>query len=461
MPNEIQQIREHAAGIDLGSEIHFVAVPPGISPDKLDVQSFPSHTIGLKKMVEWLKACRIETIAMESTGVYWVPVYDILEQNGFEVNLVHAAYVKAVPGRKSDVMDCQWIQKLHACGLLSKCFRPSVDIVELRNLVRWRESKIEDQNRAIQHMQKAYCQMNVLLQEAVTDITGKTGIAITEAILRGEHDPEKLACLRDPRCKKSFKAMAEELSGNYRNDYIVQLKQAYAAYKFHKCQINELDIEIEEKLIELAPEEILEAPLPPKRGRKKKQGNEPSFDLRSHLYQIAGVDLTQIEGIQSLTALKILSEVGLNIQEDWSTSKKFISWLALCPGSRITGGKSKSGKTRKNANRTAATFRMAAQSLCRSKGPLGEYYRSLMKRLDRAQIVTAVAHKLARIFYAVMTTKMPYDPTMHSKRGERQIQRRLKGIVKGAKELGLVVISKEAAEEFARIQSKQGNLSTV
>ncbi len=444
--NRLIVVKPNAAGIDLGSKTHYVAVPPGYDPAGQDIRNFDSHTPGLRKMADWLINCGVDTVAMETTGVYWIPVYDILAEAGLEVHLVHAAHLKYVPGRKSDVMDCEWIQQVHSFGLLQGCFRPETEVIQLRTLVRHRKHLIEDASRYILLMQKALNQMNVLVHQAVTDITGKTGMRIIRSIVNGTHDPQILAGFRDNRCKKKPEEIADALDGNFRGDYLFTLKHALESYDHIQNQLADCNRELEAMLSQWEPKiDLEEKSLPARRGRAKPQGNEPTFDLRKYLFQIAGVDLTQIEGIQASVALVILSEHGADMTP-WPTGRQYASWLGLSPGSRITGGKNKSGQTRKVSNRVAAALRMAASSLSRSQGPLGHLFRRLCMRLNRAQVVTAVAHKLARIVYAMLKNGTEYEPGLHERDPEAARKKAVKRIQKKAKALNLGIIDATTGE---------------
>ena len=436
----------NAAGIDLGSTEHYVAVPPGSDPDGQDIRSFPSHTPGLEEMAAWLIECGVENVAMESTGVYWIPPFEILDESGLTVILVHASHLKGVPGRKTDVLDCEWIQQVHTYGLLRGCFRPEQDIVFLRTLVRHRRNLVDQASHYILHMQKALDQMNVLVHRAVTDITGKTGMRIIRGILAGTHDPKTLASYRDSRCKFTEEEFVKALSGNYRQDYLFTLRQALESYDHIQKQITTCDHEMDAALGNLdTKSDPANEPMPPRRGRIKSQGNEPKIELREHLYRILGLDLTQVEGMQATSVLDILSEVGTDMTR-WPTVKHFCSWLALCPGNCKTGGVNKSSRSRKSANRAAAAFRRAANSLSRSQGPLGRYYRKMKRHLDTAEVITAVAHKLARIYYTMLIDGTPYNPELHEEDPEKARKKALKRLQRSAKALGAIVIDPTTGE---------------
>lgn len=391
-------INVNAAGIDIGSEEHWVAVPA--DRDEEPVRSFGCFTADLHAMADWLEACGIETIAMESTGVYWIPAFQILESRGFEVKLVNARHVKNVPGRKTDVLDCQWIQRLHTYGLLSGSFRPEDSICVLRSYWRHRDNLIRYSSAHVQHMQKALTEMNVQLHQVISHITGLTGMRIIRAILAGERDPLKLAQMKDPRIKNSTEVIAKALEGDYRQEHLFALQQAVELYDFYQRQIEACDRQIESCLNQLDSKVDVDSnPLPPpKLRRNKPQGNAPHFDLRTHLYRITGVDFTQIDGLEAYSVHRILSEVGLD-HRSFPTEKHFTSWLGLCPDNRITGGQVKSTKTRVVVNRVSNIFRLAAQSLLRSSSALGGYHRRMRARLGAIKAITATAHKLARIFY--------------------------------------------------------------
>lgn len=304
-------------------------------------------TADLYAMADWLKQCGIETVAMESTGVYWLPVFQVLESRGFEVKLVNAHYVKTVPGRKTDVLDCQWLQKLHSYGLLSGSFRPDDQICVLRSYIRQRDNLIKSAGVHVQRMQKALTEMNLQLHRVISDITGTTGLSIIKAIVRGERNPLTLAALKDGRIKASIEDIAAALTGDYRCELIFILQQELQLYEFYQTQILAIDAQIEQCLADFASKlDVTKKPLgKPKRRGKKQPGNAPQFDLRTHLYRISGVDFTQIQGFGALTVLILLSELGLDPTR-FPTVKHFTSWLGLCPGSRVTGGKAKNSQTR-------------------------------------------------------------------------------------------------------------------
>ena len=430
----------HAGGLDLASQSHFAAIGHG-NPDE-DVREFGATTNELKKMAEWFLANQVKTVAMEATGVYWIPSAQILERAGIEVVLVHPAHVKAISGKKTDVMDSQWLQQLHTYGMLRGAFRPNDKAGILRSYMRRRDSLVRLSTTHILHMQKALDQMNVLVHRAVTDITGKTGMKIIKAILNGQTDPIQLGSLRHSRCKLSAREMAEALNGNFRQEHLFSLQQALAQYEFCQNQIVECDKEIEKLLLQfqpLVPKENVELPSLKAKPRSR---NEFHFEGQKMAVSLVGIDLTDIDGFRAGTVLKILAETGWTLEE-FSNSKKFCSWLALCPGNNRSGGKNKSGRTRKSASRAAEAFRMAAQSVRRVDSPLGDFYRKMKARLGPAQAVTATAHKMARIFYKLVTEKVVYDPVKLRPNPQKERQKKLNNLLKQARTLGMTLVDED------------------
>jgi transposase len=402
--NALEQINHHAAGVDIGGEEIYVAVPP--DEDTESVRSFPTFTADLRRLAEWLKTCRIETVAMEATGVYWIPLYELLEEEGFEVCLVNARHLKNVSGRKTDVLDCQWIQQLHTYGLLSPSFRPPEQIVAIRSLVRHREMLVKYRSAHIQHMQKALTLMNVRLTNVLSDITGVTGLKIIRTILAGERNPQRLAALRDPGCKKSAADIAKSLEGHYKREHLFALKQALELYDFYDQQLQACDAELEAMYQEFDPPEDPGTPPPTPRTRKRRK-NQAHFDLAPALFRLTGVDLTQIDGVDELTAQKVLSEIGTDMSK-WPTVKHFTSWLRLCPNNKITGGKVIQTGVQPTKNRASAALRIAAASLKTSDSALGAYFRRMRARLGAPAAITATAHKLARIIYFMLKHRKPF-----------------------------------------------------
>ncbi len=425
----------NAAGIDIGSEEHWVAVPA--DRDEQPVRKFGCFTADLYALADWLKKCQVQTVAMESTGVYWIPLFQVLENRGFEVKLVNARHVKNVPGRKTDVQDCQWLQRLHTYGLLSGSFRPPDQICVLRSYWRHRDNLIRYASAHVQHMQKALTEMNIQLAKVLSDITGASGMRIIRSILAGERDPLKLAQMKDRRVQSPLEQIVRALEGDYRPEHLFALRQAVELYDFYHRQIQACDVQIAECFQQFDSKVDLQThPLPPsKRGPKKPRRNEPRIDFRAHWYQVTGVDFTQIDGLDVLTIHSILSEVGLN-PEVFPTSKHFSSWLGLCPDNRVTGGKVQSTRTRKVVNRAADAFRLAAQTMARSSSALGGYYRRMKARLGAPKAITATAHKLARIFYHLWKTGKPYQDPGADYYEKQYKERFIRNITLKAKQLG-------------------------
>ena len=444
--SSFSMINKDAAGIDIGSGEHWVAVPE--DRDEEPVRCFGCFTADLQAMARWLKECGVTTVAMESTGVYWIPCYQILEEHGFEVKLVNARHVKNVPGRKSDVSDCQWLQRLHTYGLLSGSFRPDDQICVLRSYWRHRSNLVRYASDHIQHMQKALTQMNLHLHKVLSNVTGVTGLNIIRAIISGERDPEKLALMRERGVKNTPEAIAKALEGDYRQEHLFALKQAVELYDFYHRQIEACDREIERYLHTFeAKVDPVQNPLP-KQKRKKEMRYQSFVDLRTELYRVSGIDFTQIPGLDVVTVQTILSEIGLDPGK-FLTEKRFVSWLGLCPNNRITGGQIKSTKTRKTANRAANAFRMAAQSLANSNTGLGGFYRRIRARLGAPKAITATAHKLARRFYRMWTTGQSYIDMGSDYYEKRYRERVLRNITRRARELGYEAVLQPIEQRVA------------
>lgn len=391
-PTGLPIIHPFAAGIDIGSRFHVAAVSPDLYDEP--VQTFQAFTSDLQRMADWLIATGTKTVVMESTGVYWVAAFEVLESRGLEVVLANAREARAVPGRKSDVNDAQWLQRLHACGLLRASFRPGRDISELRAYLRARERHTDYAAAHIQHMQKALTFMNIQLHHIIATITGVTGMRIIRAIVAGERDPDKLAAMRDVRCKESIGTIRAVLVGNYQPEHVFALKQSLALYDFYQQCIDECDAEIERTVAGLnVSRPIPEAPLP-KAKHRSKMPSDPNFDVRSAMYQLAGTDLTQIHGIGPFLALRLIGECGTDLSR-WRSAKHFTSWLTLSPGCKISGGKVLSSHTRKTSSRITVALRLAAVTVGRSNTALGAFYRRLAGRIGNAKAVTATARKIA------------------------------------------------------------------
>ena len=400
----LSQLNLNAAGIDVGATSHYVAVPADRAEQP--VQEFEAFTADLYRLADWLGECGVETVVMESTGVYWIPLFGALEERGLEVMLVDPRRIKNVPGRKTDVVDCQWLQQLHTYGLLSGAFRPDGDIRRLRSYLRQRAMLVEYASHHVQHMQKALTQMNVKLHHVISDITGKTGMDIIEAIVSGERNPRKLARLRDPRIKADEATIAKSLQGHWREEHIFELAQALELYRFYQDKIAECDREIEAQLERFEDHSHGDPPAA-KSGRRRSKGNAPRFDVWTHLYRMTGVDLTRIDGVDGFTALKVISEIGTDMTK-WPSAKHFASWLGLSPNNRITGGKVISSKTKPSASRAAAALRLAANALHRSDSALGAFLRRKKAQLGAPKAITATAHKLARLIYTMLRDGQEY-----------------------------------------------------
>jgi transposase len=406
--SQFERINPNAAGIDIGSREHWVCVPADRA--EVNVRCFSCFTPELYALADWLIECDVDTVAMESTGVYWIPVFQVLEAKGLKVKLVNAHHVKTVPGRKTDVLDCQWLQKLHTFGLLSGSFRPDDQICILRSYIRQRDTLIKSAGTHVQRMQKALIQMNLHLHKVISDVTGVTGMKIIRAIVEGERDPQVLAQLKDRRIQSTTAEIAQALTGDYRAEHLFVLKQELSLYEVYQQEIAALDAQIKQCFASFEPKALDEPPTPPQKRRQKPTANYPNFDLHKSLYRMSGIDFTLINGLDALSIQTILSEVGLDPTR-FPTVKHFTSWLGLCPGSRLSGGKVKSSQTRQVVNRAANAFRIAAQALSRSNSALGAFYRRLRGRLGAPKAITATAHKLARMFYRLWTTGESYcDP---------------------------------------------------
>jgi transposase len=376
--------------------------------------------------------------------VYWIPVYEILEARGLEVFVVNARHVKNVPGRKSDIQDCQWLQGLHSVGLLRGSFRPEGEIVALRAYLRHRAGLIEHRAAHIQHMQKALQQMNVQLTQVVSDITGVTGLAIVRAIVAGQRDPQQLAALRQPGCKKSAQEIARALTGNYRPEHLFTLQQALALYDFYTEQMAACDAEIERQFTNLKPVSDDLPPLPPSEKRESHSKNGPSYDARSYLYRLTGVDLVAISGLNESTVQTIISEIGTELRA-FPTERHFCSWLGLAPHNDVSGGKRLRSRTLKTDNRAGQAFRLAAQSVAKSpESAFGAFYRRMKARLGAKQAMVATAHKIARAFYHMLTHRTPFHDLGGEEYERRARERELKNLEKRAAKLGCSVIKNPA-----------------
>jgi transposase len=408
-PAVLEHLNPNAAGIDCGASEHVVAVPP--DRDGAPVQTFRTFTGDLERLADWLHACHVTSVAMEATGVYWIPIFEILETRGFQVSLVNARHVKNVPGRKSDVSDSEWIRDLHIMGLLRGSFRPTDAIVVLRSYLRHRATLVEGASAHVQRLQKALVQMNLQLPLVVADITGQTGMRILRDIVAGQTDPLALARHRDRRCNATEAEIAAALTGHYRPEHLFSLQQHLELYDLHQAQIAACDGAIERCLDQLTSALPAPAsPLSPPRTRFTSRGNEPGFDVRTPLHQLTGTDLSQIDGIGPYTALRVIAEIGTDMSR-WPTEQHFTSWLTLAPRNKISGGRLLSSQTQPSANRAASLLRVAAMSLGRGQTALGAFYRRLAARVGKAKAITATARKLAILVYRALKGDLVYhDP---------------------------------------------------
>jgi transposase len=438
-PQALEVAHPNAAGIDIGSGSHFVAVRADLHEES--VREFGSFTEDLEAIAVWLRECGVDVVAMESTGVYWIPLYELLESRGFTVYLVNARNVKNVSGRKSDVLDCQWLQQLMSYGLLSTAFRPKEEICVLRAISRQREMLVQYQAKHIQHMQKALTQMNVKLDNVISDIVGVTGQKIVRAILAGERDARTLAQRRDGRIRASEEQIVKSLQGNWREEHLFSLKQAVNLYDSYQTSIGECDEQLARVLGKLASHD--EPPADPPKSGRGRPVKVQKFDLRTALYRTCGVDLTRIEGIDVGTALKMIAEVGPDLSR-FKTVKHFSSWLSLCPGTKISGGRVLSGASQRTANRLAQALRMAAVATGKSHSALGAYYRRLSTRLGKAKAIRATAHKLARLIYTLLTKGQAYVDRGQDYYEQQHQQRVVKNLKKKALEMGFSLTPIEA-----------------
>jgi len=441
----LEEINPNAAGLDCGAAEHVVAVPP--DRDRRPVQTFGVFTGELHTLADWLAACRVTHVAMEATGVYWIPVYEILEARGVHVSLVNARHVKHVPGRKTDVSDAEWLRDLHMMGLLRGSFRPADDIVPLRAYLRHRTALLQGAAAHVQCMQKALVQMNLQLPLVVSDITGQTGMRIVRDLVAGERDPQVLARHRDPRCRASEAEIVAALTGNYRPEHVLVLTQHLALYDAHQAQLTDCDAAIETHLTTLTatvPEST--TPLPPPRDPHRRVAkNEPAFEVRAPLHRLTGTDLSQIDGIGPYNALRLIAELGTDMRR-WPTERHFTSWLTLAPRNKVSGGRLLSSRTQPSANRAATILRVAAMTLGRGDTALGAFYRRLAARVGKAKAITATARKLAiHVYYALKGDRPYVDPgaAAYDARFREQTLRRLQH---RAQHLGFTLVSLNTGE---------------
>jgi transposase len=438
----LEVVHPHAAGIDVGNGSHYAAVRPERDPEP--VRRFECFTADLHRLADWLQNCGVRTVAMQSTGVYWIPLYEILDERGFEVYLVNARHTKNLPGRKSDVQESQWLLKLHTYGLLNNSFQPLAEIRVLRTYWRQRAEHVHGAATCIQRTQKALTQMNVQLANVISDVSGLTGQTIVRSIVAGEHDPRKLAELSDPRIHASREEIAKSLEGNWRPELLFVLQQEVEMYDTYQRRIAECDQQLQKHLASFADPVPPQPPQGEAKGKKAKPAkNAPRFDLSSELQRITGVDLTRIDGIDVMVAQTLVSEVGLDMSR-WKTEAHFASWLGLCPDNRISGDKVLGKGTRHVINRAATALRMAANALMRSRTYLGAQYRRLRTKLGAPKAITAMAHRLARLVYRMLKYGQRYVDKGAEYYEQRYRQQQIQLLSKKAAKLGLRITAARA-----------------
>lgn len=433
-----EQVNHQAAGIDAGAAEHYVAVPEERTSGAA-VRKFPTNTFGLYRLADWLAECGVTTVAVEATGVYCVPLLEVLEERGFKVLLAKPSSLKSVNDhQKSDMMDCQWIQLLHTFGLLRASYRPTQEVAKYRAYNRHRQNLVMQASTAIEHMKKALTSMNVRIDQAVSDVTGKTGMAIIRSILNGERDPLMLAKQRDERCAKSEQAIAEDLRGKWSDHHLFELSHAVRTWDHLQQLIAECNKALE-TVAQTFPTKKSGETLPPPRRREHLRKNVLTFEARELFYEILGQDLTQIDGISTGTISVFLAEVGTNV-DAFKNEKRFASWLRACPGLNRSGGKNRSGKNRSTTNRLWTALRIAAQTLASSNSALGAFYRRKRAHLGPEKAINAAAHKLARMIYFTLNRQRPYvDPGPDHWVKQHQ-QKILKTMEKRARQLGYTLV---------------------
>jgi transposase len=439
-------INPNAAGIDIGSREHWACVPAGRT--EKNVRPFGTFTADLEALADWFEECQITSVAMEATGVYWIPVFQILERRGFQVILVNARQTKNVAGHKTDVKDCQWIQRLHTYGLLQGSFRPKDEYCVVRTYLRYRDELVSARSTQCQHLQKALQQMNVQLHHVLSNVTGVSGQAIIQAILKGERDPVKLAAMVDRRVQASQGTIQKALVGDYRTEHLFVLKSAFELYHTYEGKMDACDEQIVHELAQLPdPIDLAAQPLPArKEGRPARADQMAGQDLRASLYSKLGVDLTAIEGIGSITALVVLTEVGPDLSR-FRSEQHFASWLGLCPDNRISGGKVLGSRTRRVINRVSDALRMAAMTLERSQSALGAFHRRMKARLGAAEAITATAHKLARLIYRLLKHGEAYVRQGMADYEKKYQERKLYALQKTASLMGFQLIAKQTTTQ--------------
>lgn len=447
VPSGLSIVQPDAAGIDVGARRHYVSVPDG--RDTHPIQHFGCYTEELTRMAQWLIRCGVRSVVMEATGVYWLPVFRVLEEHGLEVVLVNPRHVKYVPGRKTDVADCDWLRQLHTFGLLHGAFVPPQHVAAMRAYWRHRRTLVEASSCEIQHMQKALTQMNLHLHVVLSDIAGVSGLKILRAIVAGQRDPRALADLAHATVKASRDEIIQALSGHYTKEHLFILRQCLERFDAAQSQIAECDQELAIYLNDYhSKAEPKAIPASTKRSKHARRKNEPHFDLRTELYRMTGVDLTRIDGIDSMTAFTVISEIGPDVSA-FASEKQFASWLGLCPNNRITGGKVKRRSTLPVYNNAANALRIAAQALHHSKSYLGAHYRRMRARLGAPKAITATAHKLARLIYRMLKHGEDYVDKGEKHLEQIHRERSIKALARHARELGFTLVQNETGECLA------------
>ena len=435
-------VHPHAAGLDIGAHEIVAAVSP--EHDDQPVRAFGTFTVDLAQLADWFVRCGVETVALESTGVYWIPVFEVLEARGIAVQVVNARHVKTVPGRKSDWNDAQWLQQLHALGLLRGSFRPDGEMRVLRTYLRHRADLLQHRAPHILHMQKALQHMNIQLTQVLSDITGTTGMAIIRAIIAGERDPLSLAQLRNAACKSSEDEIAKALTGTWREEHLFVLKQALALFDYYTMQVAECDKQLEQQFAAMKPRfedqapQVLSAHKP-----RSKSKNKPAFNARNELNRVVGIDLTAVTGLSSSLVLTIISEIGTDMTK-WPTVKHFGSWLGLAPRNDISGGKVLRSRTLKTVNRATQAFRQAAQSVARSDTAFGAYFRRMRAKLGPQQATVATAHKIARVVYHLLKNHEAFNETTVAEYTQQCRDRELRSLERKAAKLGYTLAPQPA-----------------
>ncbi len=439
----LEIVHPDAAGIDVGGSEHWVAISPDRDPEP--VRRFGCFTADLREMGRWLVEKGVRSVAMQSTGVYWMPVFEVLEEQGLEVYLVNAQHTKNVPGRKSDVQECQWLLKLHAFGLLNNSFQPTDEIRIARTLWRQRSNLVAEASSVIQRMQKVLTEMNVQLCNVLSDVSGMSGMKIIGAILEGERDPWKLATFVEPEVKAKPEDIAKSLEGNWREELLFVLRQHVELYRIYQEKITDCDLHLRKHLESLGSKVDLKTqPIGNRPKGKKNSKNAPGFDLRTELYRITGIDWTQINGIDVLTAQTVIAEAGADLSA-FPSEKQFASWLGLCPTNEQSGGKILNRRTRKVVNRATVAFRNAALTLLRSQSYLGAQYRRLRTRLGAPKAITAMARKLACLFYRLIKHGRPYVDKGTEYYEAKYREQQIRSLAKRAQKLGLQLLIPKTA----------------